>query len=90
MFSLGFQEILIIILVIILLIDHQKLPEFLRGVGRFYRDIKHTQENIKNEIMREGMLDDISNSANSSPDRPLKNTIYEVDNERENDSGKAG
>ena len=40
MFGLGFQEILVIALIILLLFGGKKLPELMKGLGRGIRDFK--------------------------------------------------
>ena len=52
--NLGFQEILIIAVVILVLIGGRKIPEFMRGIGKGIREFNDAKNNVKKEI-EEGM-----------------------------------
>jgi sec-independent protein translocase protein TatA len=52
--NLGFQEILIIALVILVLFGGRKIPEFMRGIGKGIREFNDAKNNVKKEI-EEGM-----------------------------------
>ena len=52
--NLGFQEILIIGLVILVLFGGRKIPEFMRGLGKGIREFNDAKDNVKREL-NEGM-----------------------------------
>jgi sec-independent protein translocase protein TatA len=52
--NLGFQEILIIAVVILVLFGGRKIPEFMRGIGKGIREFNDAKNNVKKEI-EEGM-----------------------------------
>lgn len=52
--SLGFQEILIIAVVILVLFGGRKIPEFMRGIGKGIREFNDAKSNVKREL-EEGM-----------------------------------
>ena len=53
MFGIGFQEIIIIALVVLLLFGGKKIPELMKGLGKGVRSFKDgmngTDENEKSE-----------------------------------------
>ncbi len=44
MFNLGFQEVLIIFLIVLILFGPSKLPELAKGFGRAIREFKRAME----------------------------------------------
>ena len=47
---LGFNEILIIFIIILLLFGGRKIPELMRGLGRGIREFNDAKNNVKREI----------------------------------------
>lgn len=54
--NLGFQEILLIAVVILVLFGGRKIPEFMRGLGKGIREFNDAKENVKKEL-EEGIKD---------------------------------
>ena len=52
--NLGFQEILLIAVVILVLFGGRKIPEFMRGLGKGIREFNDAKINVKKEL-EEGM-----------------------------------
>ncbi len=52
--NLGFQEILLIAVVILVMFGGRKIPEFMRGLGKGIREFNDAKENVKKEL-NEGM-----------------------------------
>ncbi len=50
LFGLGFQEILLILLIVLLLFGAKKIPELARGMGRGIREFKDASKEVKKEI----------------------------------------
>jgi sec-independent protein translocase protein TatA len=48
--SLGFQELLIIGIVVLVLFGGRKIPEFMRGLGKGLRDFNDAKNNVKKEL----------------------------------------
>ncbi len=48
--NLGFQEILLIGVVILVLFGGKKIPEFMRGLGKGMREFTDAKDKIKNEL----------------------------------------
>jgi sec-independent protein translocase protein TatA len=44
MFGLGYQELMIILVIVLLLFGAQKLPELARGLGKSVSEFKKAQE----------------------------------------------
>ena len=56
----GFQEILLIAVVVLVLFGGRKIPEFMRGLGKGIREFNDAKSNVKKEI--EESASDIKNS----------------------------
>lgn len=63
--NLGFQEILLIAVVILVLFGGRKIPEFMRGLGKGIREFNDAKNNVKKEL-EEGMNEKDSNTGASS------------------------
>jgi len=50
MCNLGFQEILLIAVVILVLFGARKIPEFMKGLGRGMREFNDAKDNVKREL----------------------------------------
>ncbi len=48
--NLGFQEILLIAVVILVLFGARKIPEFMKGLGRGMREFNDAKDNVKKEL----------------------------------------
>lgn len=48
--NLGFQELLIIGIVVLVLFGGRKIPEFMRGLGKGIREFNDAKSNVKKEI----------------------------------------
>ncbi|HXL57881.1 MAG TPA: twin-arginine translocase TatA/TatE family subunit [Chitinophagaceae bacterium] len=59
--NLGFQEILLIAIVILILFGARKIPEFMRGLGRGISEFNNAKENTKKEL-EEGMKEKDQNA----------------------------
>ncbi len=60
--NLGFQELLIIGLVVLVLFGGRKIPEFMRGLGQGIREFNDAKNNVKKEL-EEGMKEKDSTNA---------------------------
>jgi sec-independent protein translocase protein TatA len=65
--NLGFQELLIIGIVILVMFGGRKIPEFMRGLGKGIREFNDAKNNVKKEI-EEGIKE--------KDDKASKSTIY--------------
>ena len=50
MVPLGFNEILIILIIVLLLFGGRKIPELMRGLGRGIREFNDAKNNVRKEI----------------------------------------
>lgn len=48
--SLGWNEILLILLVVLLLFGGKKIPELMRGLGKGIREFNDAKSNVRREI----------------------------------------
>ncbi|WP_438944640.1 Sec-independent protein translocase subunit TatA/TatB [Sediminibacterium sp.] len=60
--SLGFQELLIIGVVILVMFGGRKIPEFMRGLGKGIREFNDAKNNVKKEL-EEGIKEKDSTTA---------------------------
>ena len=50
---LGYQELIIIFLIVLLLFGGSKIPDLARGLGKGFREFKKAKDNIRDEIEKE-------------------------------------
>ncbi len=48
--NLGFQEILLIAVVVLVLFGGRKIPEFMKGLGRGVREFNDAKNNVRKEL----------------------------------------
>ena len=60
--SVGFQELLIIGIVVLVLFGGRKIPEFMRGLGKGIREFNDAKNNVKKEL-EEGIKEKDSTTA---------------------------
>jgi len=82
--SIGFPEMMIILIVALLVFGPKKLPEIGKSVGKAIREFKKTSEEIKDKIEQEIHADEI---------RSVKDDVTSVLNDpykdvKENEEGK--
>ncbi len=54
--SVGFSEIIVILLIVLLLFGSKQLPEMARKLGKGYREFQRATQNARDEVKK--MLDD--------------------------------
>ena len=64
--NLGFQEILIIAVVVLVLFGGRKIPEFMRGLGKGIREFNDAKSNVKKEL-EEGMKEKDQTTTTTQP-----------------------
>jgi sec-independent protein translocase protein TatA len=60
--GMGWQEIILLVLVILLFFGAKRIPELARGLGRGIREFKDASKEIKSEISK-GMDDDAASAS---------------------------
>ncbi|MEN9696697.1 MAG: hypothetical protein RLZ56_118 [Bacteroidota bacterium] len=60
--NLGFQELLIIGVVILVMFGGRKIPEFMKGLGKGIREFNDAKNNVKKEL-EDGMNEKDEKSA---------------------------
>jgi sec-independent protein translocase protein TatB len=68
MFGMGFSEILIIVVIAILFLGPDKLPQTMVDIARFFRSAKRTLASAKASIEEELHVEDIKREVNSYKD----------------------
>ena len=71
MFSFGWGEILLILVVVIIVVGPKDIPKFLRQIGNLSKSIKKISREFKsslNQIAEETDLKDVKNSINEVTD----------------------
>ena len=64
--NLGFQEILLIAVVVLVLFGGRKIPEFMRGLGKGIREFNDAKNNVKKEL-EEGMKEKDQSTTTPQP-----------------------
>lgn len=78
--NLGFQEILLIAVVILVLFGAKKIPDFMRGLGKGIREFNDAKDNVKKEL-ESGMTDkDNSKATTTSTPAPSATSTAAVSN----------
>jgi sec-independent protein translocase protein TatA len=67
MFGLGWQEMLVILLVILLLFGAKRLPDIAKGLGKGIREFKGAVKETQKEI--QNSMDDSDKPAENSNDK---------------------
>ena len=67
--SLGWNEILLILLVVLLLFGGRKIPELMRGMGKGIREFNDAKNNVRREI-EEGISEKDNRASTSSTTTP--------------------
>jgi sec-independent protein translocase protein TatA len=62
---LGFNEILIILVIVLLLFGGKKIPELMRGLGRGVREFNDAKNTVRKEI-EEGINDKEQRSSSTT------------------------
>jgi len=52
LFGLGFQEIVVIVILAVLLLGPKRIPEVAQTVGKLLRDLQHAADDVKKELAR--------------------------------------
>jgi len=66
---LGFNEILIILIIVLLLFGGRKIPELMRGLGRGIREFNDAKNNVRKEI-EEGVNEKENKPTTSTTTQP--------------------
>lgn len=74
--NLGFQEILLIAVVILVLFGSRKIPEFMRGLGKGIREFNDAKDNVKKEL-EDNMKQKSSTPAPSATATPVNTTTQQ-------------
>jgi sec-independent protein translocase protein TatA len=67
--NLGFQEILLIAVVVLVLFGGRKIPEFMRGLGKGIREFNDAKSNVKKEL-EEGMKEKDQTTTTTTTPQP--------------------
>ena len=69
--NLGFQEILLIAVVVLVLFGGRKIPEFMKGLGKGIREFNDAKNNVKKEL-EDGMneKDNVSTTTTTTTPQP--------------------
>ncbi|QAR31309.1 twin-arginine translocase TatA/TatE family subunit [Ornithobacterium rhinotracheale] len=70
---IGFQEIVFIIFIAVLIFGPSKIPEIARGLGEGVRAMREATDEIKREVM--------SSAQEIDPTREVKDSVKEIQNE---------
>jgi len=57
MFGIGFTELVVIFVVALLVLGPKRLPEVAKTLGKFYREIKSTVDEVKSAVVEDTTKD---------------------------------
>lgn len=63
---IGFQEIIVILLIAVLIFGPKKIPEIARGLGEGLRAMREATDDIKREVMESAERVDVSKEVNET------------------------
>ena len=90
--SLGIQEILLILVVALLVIGPEKLPDLAKALGRAFAEFKRATEDLKKDLNVESMLkvDEVKRVVDSGPEQEQPGSQKKGDaaEEKKDDQGK--
>lgn len=69
---LGFNEILIILIIVLLLFGGKKIPELMRGLGKGVREFNDAKNNVRKEL-EESTIEKERAAATGSTPAPAQN-----------------
>jgi len=58
MFGIGWQELIVIFLVLLIFVGPKRIPEIARSLGKFLRDFARAKEEVRRTIEKEFSLKD--------------------------------
>jgi len=67
--NLGFQELIIIFLIVLLLFGAKKIPDIAAGLGRGIRDFKRAMKDTGDEIQKSTTTDQSAPNSTAAPDK---------------------
>ncbi|WP_028950093.1 Sec-independent protein translocase protein TatB [Sulfurihydrogenibium subterraneum] len=74
MFGIGFQELLLIMIVALIVLGPQRLPEVARALGKFYREIKSSVDEVKSSVVNDlSSVKNIEKEIKVEDYKPVKN-----------------
>jgi TatA/E family protein of Tat protein translocase len=79
--SIGFPELMIILIIALLVFGPKKLPEVGRSIGKAMREFRKTSDEIKGRIEDEIQADEFRNIKKDFDD--VKNTRFDIDSDKE-------
>ncbi|MCX7760561.1 MAG: Sec-independent protein translocase protein TatB [Hydrogenothermaceae bacterium] len=76
MFGIGLQELLLIMVVALIVLGPQRLPEVAKSLGKFYREIKGSIEDVKSSIAQDiSSVKDVTKDIKIEDIQPAKKEI---------------
>lgn len=79
---IGYQELIIIFLIVLLLFGGSKIPELARGLGKGIREFKKAKDDIRDAIEKEETAKPAEKTAEKAPENK------ELKDSKDKDPGK--
>lgn len=86
MFGIGMPELIVILVVALVVLGPDKLPEIARSLGKGFSAFRKATDDIKGEIM-EGAGEPEPDTAKTGPSRPEQKAPWFKDGEEKTDKG---
>src|SRR5690349_17051067 len=86
MFGIGFGEMLIIAVILLIAVGPKELPTLMKTVGKGMRDIKKASNDLRRSTGIDELLadEDLRRPLREEPQAPKRQELRQIDREREN------
>jgi Tat protein translocase TatB subunit len=74
MFGIGFEELLLILVIALVVLGPDKLPDIARALGRAYAEFKRATDELKHTLDEDETFKDLKNEFNSAH-REIRNQL---------------
>jgi len=71
LFGLGFGEILVVLLLILVFVGPERIPETARALGKWYHELRHAVDGVKSAF-EEDIKSKDKEKKNQNPEEPPK------------------
>jgi sec-independent protein translocase protein TatB len=82
MFGVGFQELLIVVVIALIIFGPRRLPQMARDLGHFVSEARRAVDDFREEISAEEVNEDQPNEDQPGVEEPMEEPVEEPKEER--------